>query len=130
MLLAACRSSTGASRHVCDQGGGQGWALLVSPYVAVEVLRNLDGRPAGWRVYWQELRPGLTLVQDVLTISNPVVFSAAKDKPILFSAYASADILLTLDSKDFGHLLKKEFYGLRVLKPADFLIERRSLGEI
>jgi len=39
----------------------------------------------------------------------PAVFPSGKDRPILFSALAWADILLTLDWGDFGGLMDKPF---------------------
>lgn len=93
-------------------------------------MRNLTGRSANLQEYWRKLRPSVTWVPDVLTISMPVVFSASKDKPVLFSAYAAAEILLTLDANDFASVLSGKFYGLTVLKPADFLIEQRKAGGI
>lgn len=130
VILAACNSSTGASRHICEQAGSHGWELLASPYVEAEIVRNLTGRPTHWQTYWQQLRPTLFSVEDVLTLSLPVVFAASKDKPILFSAYASADVLLTLDAIDFAEILGGNFYGLAVRKPADFLMEQRRMERI
>ncbi|MCE9631490.1 MAG: hypothetical protein K8S94_12355 [Planctomycetia bacterium] len=37
-----------------------------------------------------------------MTIDKPAVFPVEKDRPILFSALASADVLLTLDRADFS----------------------------
>ena len=78
----------------------------------------------------QKLHPSLFWVEDILTLSLPVVFAASKDKLILFSAYAAAEILLTLDGKDFAELLGGSFYGLAVRKPADFLKEQRRMGRV
>ena len=103
---------------------------MVSPYVGAEVERNLEGRHLSWSAYWKELRSVLLWVEDVLTVSLPVVFAASKDKPVLFSAYAFAEVLLTLDGNDFRDVLGGEFYGLAVRKPADFLIEQRQAGRL
>jgi hypothetical protein len=69
-------------------------------------------------------------MDDVLTLGLPVVFPAGKDRPILFSALAWADILLTLDWGDFGGLMDKPFYGLLVLKPGLFLERERAAGRL
>ena len=61
------------------------------------------------------------IMDDVLTVDRPVVFAVTKDRPILFSALAWADILLTLDEADFGGFTDKPFYGLAVLRPGVFL---------
>ena len=68
----------------------------------------------------------LTVMPDVWTVDRPAVFGPAKDRPILFSALAWADVLLTLDRDDFGGLLDQTFYGLRVLKPGTLLKEIRA----
>ena len=75
---------------------------------------------------WVRLRGRLTVMDDVLTLDRPVVFPAGKDRPILFGAVAWADVLLTLDRRDFASLLDEEFYGLSVLKPGTFLARMRA----
>lgn len=79
---------------------------------------------------WRNLRPALAVVADQLTHPWPVVFPAAKDRPVLFTAASMADLLLTLDRTDFGALFTTGFYGLAVMKPGDFLLRERSLGRL
>jgi hypothetical protein len=69
-------------------------------------------------------------MDDVLTLDRPVVFHASKDRPVLFSALAWADVLLTLDRGDFGALMAEPFYGLLVLKPGAFLQQERAAGRL
>jgi hypothetical protein len=69
-------------------------------------------------------------MEDVFTLDRPTVFDAGKDRPILFSALAWADVLLTLDRTDFGRLMDKPFYGLEVLKPGNFLWRERIAGRL
>lgn len=52
-------------------------------------------------------------VRDVWTLDRPAVFGPAKDRPVLFTAAAWADVLLTLDRADFGSLIGTRFYGLQ-----------------
>ena len=59
-----------------------------------------------------------------------VLLAASKDRPILFSALAAADVLLTLDKADFATLLGGSFYGLRVRLPYAFLDEERAAGRL
>ena len=66
--------------------------------------------------------------RDEFVFSWPVVAVPAKDRPILFSAAASADVLLTLDKKDFGPLMTSGFYGLPILRPGHFLERERRAG--
>ena len=51
-----------------------------------------------------------------------------KDRPILFSALATADVLLTLDRADFGGLLGTGFYGLAIMTPGMWLTQEREPG--
>ena len=54
----------------------------------------------------------------------------AKDKPVLCTALACADVLLTLDRRDFQSLLGKSVYDLRVLTPGEFLDTERKAGRL
>jgi hypothetical protein len=58
------------------------------------------------------------------------VFEPAKDRPILFSALAWSDELLTLGRSDFGALLGGTFYGLLILTPGMFLERERAAGRL
>jgi hypothetical protein len=120
----------GASREVFHRSGPNEWLLITTPYVVNEVLANLPKLPAAASAEWAKLRPGLLLFDDVLTVDRPAVFEPAKDRPILFSALAWSDVLLTLDSNDFGGLMGKIFYGLRVARPGQFLAEERTAGRL
>ena len=106
VLLAACGSAAGASRVVIDAASAQGWSLLTSSYVLAEVETNLAALPAGSSDSWALLRAKLEAVPDVLTFEWPTVFAPARDRPILFTAAAWADVLLTLDEGDFGPLME------------------------
>ena len=66
----------------------------------------------------------------MLTFEWPTVFAPARDRPILFTAAAWADVLLTLDRRDFADLLGTSFYGLAILKPGDFLQRERTAGRL
>ena len=130
VLLAAANSATGSSRAIFDLAPTQNWQLISCPYSLNEVRRNLPRLPAAATTDWQRLRPRLVVHEDVLSLNRPVIFSASKDRPILFSALAWADFLLTLDKGDFHDLLGGEFYGLKVCLPYDFLAEERGLGRL
>lgn len=130
VLLAACGSLTGASGEIFRRAPANGWILVTIPCVIEETLRNLPDFPASASARWLRLRPSLLVMDDVLTLDLPVVFAAGKDRPILFSALAWADILLTLDRGDFGGFMDKPFYGLPVLKPGLFLERERAAGRL
>ena len=127
VAVAASLSATGASREVFNHAAQEGWRLFVSPWVLREVRDNLSNKPPEAARAWVSLRAKATVEADELTFDWPIVFEASKDKPVLFSALACADVLLTLDRRDFRDLLGQTIYGLRVLTPGEFLrIERES----
>ncbi len=65
---------------------------------------------------------------DEFTFEWPINFAVTKDKPVLITALACADVLLTLERWDFRDLLGQTIYGLRVLTPGEFLrLERKSV---
>ena len=125
VILAACSSTTGASALIVEIARPEGWTLQVNPYAIDEVERNLGCMPGEPGDRWRTIKRRLAIVPNVLTVDRPVVFEAAKDRPILYSALAFSDVLLTLDVADFGQLLGSTFYGLRVVRPADFLRRER-----
>lgn len=125
-LIAAAASATGASRAVFRESLARDWRLLTAPYALGEVARNLSAFPAEATAMWLRLRTQLELVDDVLLLDKPVVFPIQKDRPILFSALASADVLLTLDRADFGRLLGSAFYGLDIMTPGMWLARQNA----
>jgi hypothetical protein len=130
MLLAACGSRKGASREIFRRAPKQQWILVTIPYVLEEVARNLKNLPVEASADWVRLRRQLTIEDNVLSLDRPAIFAPAKDRPILFSALAWSDVLLTLDTRDFGELLGREFYGLRVLRPGAFLEGERAMKRL
>jgi len=105
VAIAASLSATGASREVFDHAATQGWRLLISPWVLREVRDNLADKPPESVRAWVLLRRKAVLEDDELTFDWPIAFEASKDKPVLFSALACADVLLTLDRRDFRDIL-------------------------
>lgn len=66
----------------------------------------------------------------MMTVSWPVVGVPAKDRPILMSAFAWADMLLTHDRRDFADMIGGEFYGMVVTSPGRFLATMRRIGRL
>jgi hypothetical protein len=128
VLLAACGSERGASRLIFTSAAHRDWELLGTLYAVNEVETNLPDLGAGAQSAWPHLLKQITMVPNVLTADRPVVFSPSKDRPILLSALAWADVLLTLDRADFGELLGRQFYELGVLTPGKFLDLERAAG--
>ncbi|MEI6322669.1 MAG: hypothetical protein WCP60_06160 [bacterium] len=130
VLLAAVGSATGASRAIFEYQKAAGWDLLYSHYSRSEVHSNLSFLGTSAVESWEKLSPELMLVGDSLVMDWPVVFFPAKDRPILFTALAYADVLLTLDRGDFAPLMGIGFYGLQIMTPGDFLNRERDAGRI
>ena len=130
VLLAACRSKSGASRAILDLAPTQGWTLIVSPWVRHEVEKNLSKFSFESTAIWIALRSKISLVDDVVSIDQALVFPANKDRPVLITALAWADILLTLDREDFIKVLGSSCYGLPILLPSEFLIRERNQGRL
>lgn len=132
LLISACGSEMGASRHVCEQGVTHGWHLITSSYCRNETLRNLPRLGAKGLQAWERIvEPRIDPVPDVISLGKALVFEKAKDRPLLISALAAnAKFLLTLDRTDFHATLGSPVYGMFVRTPAEFLTEQRSLGRI
>jgi hypothetical protein len=130
VLLAACRSQYGASRAILETAADQSWKLLASPWVRNEVEKNLSKFPFESTAAWVGLRSRISLVDDVVSIDRALVFPASKDRPVLITALAWADVLLTLDREDFIKVLGSSCYGMPILLPAEFLIRERKFGRL
>ncbi len=70
---------------------------------------NLMAHPAAATRVWVDLRSRVHVEDDELTFDWPLMFDATKDKPVLCTALASADVLLT---------------------PGDFLHSEREAGRL
>ena len=128
VALAACLSKTGASRLIFELAAAQGWELVVSRWVLREMRQNLADLPLSATRVWLDLKNQLVVEDDELTFDWPLLFHVTKDKPVLCTALACADVLLTLDRRDFGSLLGESVYDLRVLTPGAFLHAERQAG--
>jgi predicted nucleic acid-binding protein len=130
VAIAASLSETGASREIFNHAIRQGWRLFVSSWVLREVRDNLANKQPDAAHAWISLRAHTTVETDELTFDWPIVFEASKDKPVLYTALACADVLLTLDRRDFRDLLGQTIYGLHVLTPGGFLRNEREGGRL
>lgn len=97
--------------------------MFSSPYCVAEVERNVGKLGDNCAAYWSErIRPALALARDSVVLDKALLFTKAKDKPVLITALAArCDVLLTLDRADFGPHFERGVYGLRVTTPGDFL---------
>jgi predicted nucleic acid-binding protein len=130
VLLAAAKSSEGASRALFDYAPHSGWTLLTSPWVTREAVHNLAKFETDVRENWQRLEPKLSVVADVVSLDRALVFPVPKDRPVLITALAWADVLLTLDRADFMNLLGSVCYGMSIMTPSDFLVRERATGRL
>lgn len=130
VALAAALSTNGASRQMFRLAPSQGWELRVSPWVLREMEVNLAGKPKSATDTWLELREKVFVEDDVLTFEWPLIFNVTKDKPVLCTALACADVLLTLDRRDFGPLIGQTVYDLLVQTPGEFLRIERQAGRL
>ena len=130
VLLAAAKSSAGASRALFDYAPKTGWNLMASPWVVGEAKHNIPKFGTEVSEAWQRLEPQLSIVADVVSLDRALVFPVAKDRPVLVTALAWADVLLTLDRADFIGLLGSACYGMPIMLPSEFLTRERAAGRI
>ena len=121
VLLAACGRADGASGYIVRQSQTRQWALISTPYIVDEVNRNAPKFGPHAETAWTAFQLMLIVKDDVWTLDRPVIFEASKDRPVLFAAAAYADVLLTLDRRDFRNLIGTTFYNLMVTTPGLFL---------
>ena len=95
MALAACLSQTGASRLIFELAAAQEWELVVSRWVLREMRENLADLPLSATRVWLDLKNQLVVEDDELTFDWPLLFHVTKDKPVLCTALACADVVLT-----------------------------------
>lgn len=129
VLLAACGSDHGASYWLILHASSLNLQLLTSRFALDEVHRNLSKLPPVATKRLNLLFASIKSVEDVLTTPHAVVFSPAKDRPILLTAFANAEILLTLDRQDFSEQIGSSFYSLRIMTPADLIRALRELRQ-
>ena len=104
--------------------------MIATPYVLWEIGRNIVKFPPPVQDEWRAIRPRLHIRPDVLSSDRPVVFTKTKDRPVLLSASAWADVLVTHDTGDFHRRLGHSFYGLKIRTPLEFLTEQHGAGAL
>lgn len=112
------------------QAAEAGWILVSSTYCQEETRRNLGKlEKSAERYFDRTLRRRIHWSGDTLTSQQVVVFPKAKDRPVLLSALATKCVaLLTLDRTDFHDRLGRQFYGMSIRTPGEWLTERREAG--
>lgn len=123
VLLSAAGSEKSLSSLIVTIAGDLEWELVTAFYCRDETCRNIGKFPPKASKTWRDLQSDLSITPNALTSNRPLLLSASKDKPVLISALAAkCDVLLTLDTGDFGILIDTKVYGMLVTTPRSFLI--------
>ena len=125
ILFTAAYSERGISRTLFRLAGAGRCSLITSAYAADEARRNLAVKAPTVLPEFGKLIETANLVREpapaVIVRMNHLPL-AEKDAPIMAAAVeCGADILVTGDRRDFGHLFGLEVEGVLVLNPADTL---------
>jgi predicted nucleic acid-binding protein len=130
VLLSACESDKGASRFILESAIDYDWNLISAHYCREETFRNLSKLGDNAQAYFERCLDRLIDWQhNALTADDIIVFEKAKDRPVLISALAcKPDALLTLDRADFHDRLGRQFYGIAIRTPGEWLMEQREKG--
>jgi predicted nucleic acid-binding protein len=123
IFTAAC-SANGISRGLFCLAAGK-CSLCTSAFAHEETVRNIQKKAP------EKLLELTALMEQMVILSEPhpqwVIWAAAlplvrKDAPVLAAALqGKADIFVTGDRRDFGHLFGRVLEGVKVLTPADAL---------
>lgn len=123
ILLSAAGSEKSLSRLIVTIADEWEWDLVTAFYCRDETNRNIVKFPPKAPKTWKALQDNLSFTPNALTSNRPLLLTASKDKPVLISALAAkCDVLLTLDTGDFGILIDTKVYGMLVNTPRSFLI--------
>ena len=125
ILFTAAYSEKGISRALFTLAGTGRCRLITSAYGAEEARRNLALKAPNVIQTFEDLSKVITIVREpqTSTVARMALLPLAdKDAPILAAAVESgAEILVTGDRRDFGHLYRRNIEGVLVLNPADAL---------
>lgn len=132
VLLSASGSRKGASRFIVENVGSGQATLISSQYCCEETLRNLPKLGDDALEYFtRNLRAQIEWTRDTVAMDRITHFPKAKDKPVLVSALAAdCEVLLTLDRADFHQKLGRQFYGMSIRTPGEWLMEMHEQGKL
>lgn len=125
VIFTAAYSAQGLSRGLFRLAAAGKCALCTSAFAHEEAVRNIQKKAP------DKLADPTVLIQQVDILPEPhpqwVIRAArlplaGKDAPVLAAALqGKADIFVTGDRRDFGHLLGRVLHGVIILTPADTL---------
>ena len=122
VIFSAAHREEGRAQDLVALARGGHCELITSAHALEEARRNLELKSAGFE---HQLAEALAQIRVVAEAPAPLVEWARaqdlplKDAPILAAAvHAKADLLVTGDRRDFGHLYGRALRGTRVVTPA------------
>lgn len=126
ILVAGLLSRTGASAAILDLAEAEEILAVVSRQVLVEVdsvyERKFPHLLERFRRFLKNLSPLLAEDPSPKEVKEALKVIEASDAPILAAAKREKpDFLVTLNTKDFHTANAREFVGVPVLTPAEFL---------
>jgi predicted nucleic acid-binding protein len=125
IIFTAAYSPEGSSRFLFSIAETGAVTLCTSPYALDEAKRNLSLKAADKLPNLEKLLPHLALVpepQPDKVAWAELLPLPPKDAPIMAAALScKADMLVTGDRRDFGHLLGTTTEGVLVLEPTETL---------
>lgn len=122
VIFSAAHREKGRAQDLVALARGGHCGLVASMHALEEARRNLQLKSSGF-----ERRLMEALVQITVVVEAPATLVdwareqglPLKDAPILAAAvHAKADLLVTGDTRDFGHLFGTTLRGTRVVTPA------------
>ena len=122
VIFSAAHREQGRSQDLIALAHAGLCELLASQHAIEEARRSLELKSAGFERRLAKALAQITIVAEAP--AAPVEWARTqglplKDAPILAAAVsAHADLLVTGDSRDFGHLLGHVLRGTRVITPA------------
>jgi predicted nucleic acid-binding protein len=124
VLFTAAHNPGGKAALILELGLAGIWELTASAYALEEARRNIARKYHDSLERLESYGRGLRLAPDSSRFECPAGLSD-KDCPIYRAARTcEADVLLTGDIRDFGHLMndRKKAGGLLIQTVADFLV--------
>ena len=122
VIFSAAHREEGRAQDLVALARGGHCELITSAHALEEARRNLELKSAGFE---HRLAEALAQIRVVAEAPAPLVEWAQaqdlplKDAPILAAAvHAKADLLVTGDTRDFGHLFGRVLRGTRGVTPA------------
>lgn len=122
VIFSAVHREEGRAQELVALARGGHCGLITSAHALEEARRNLQLKSAGFEHRLAEALAQITVVAEAPAAE--VEWAQAqglplKDAPILAAAvHAKAELLVTGDARDFGHLLRRTLRGTLIVTPA------------